>query len=273
MRGVVRGALLAGAGAAVATALTMAVVPMAGQTPATVTARTAEGRPNLNGVWQALNTANWDIQDHAASMGPAVFLGAAFSVPGGMGVVEGNEIPYQPWAAAKKQENARRWWELDPEVRCYRAGVPRANYQPYPFQITQTGSHVVLSYEFASASRIIYMTPVEDQIDSWFGTSNGRWEGDTLVVETTGFNGQTWFDRAGNFHSEALKTVERYTPLTPYHLTYEVTIEDPKVFTRPWTMRMPLYRRMEPNAQILEYKCVEFAEELIYGHLVKQPSQ
>ena len=99
------------------------------------------------------------------------------------------------------------------------------------------------------------------------GWSRGRWEGDTLVVDVTDFNDQTWFDRAGNFHSDALHVVERYTAVSPYHLMYEVTIEDPKVFTRPWKMRMPLYRRFENDKQILEYKCVEFVEEQMYGHL------
>jgi hypothetical protein len=246
-------------------------ISTAGQTQTTYKApRTADNKPDLNGVWQALNTANWDIQDHGARSGPVVALGAAFSVPAGQGVVEGNEIPYQPWAAKKKQENAANWLSLDPEIKCYMPGIPRATYMPYPFQIVQTPSSILMAYEFASASRIIRMnSKAESPAESWMGWSRGRWEGETLVVDVTSFNDQTWFDRAGNFHSEALHVIERYTRISPDALMYEVTIEDPKVFTRPWKMRMPLYRRLEGNVKVLEYKCVEFVEELLYGHLRK----
>ena len=234
--------------------------------------RTADGKPDLNGVWQALNTANWNIQDHAAEPGPVAALGAAFSIPGGQGVVEGNEIPYQPWAAKKKQENAENWLRLDPEIKCYMPGVPRAAYMPYPFQIIQTPENILMAYEFASASRIIRMnSQAKSPTDSWMGWSRGRWEGQTLVVDVTDLNDQTWFDRAGNFHSDALHVVERYTRISRDALMYEATIEDPKVFTRPWKISMPLYRRLEKNVKIVEYKCVEFAEELLYGHLRKQP--
>jgi hypothetical protein len=193
-------------------------------------------------------------------------------VPGGLGVVEGGELPYTPEARRQRDVNAANWMANDPEVKCYLPGVPRATYMPYPFQIVQsTGSHdILIAYEFASASRIIHMnTNEEAPIDSWMGWSNGRWEGDTLVVDVTGFVGKTWFDRAGNHHSNALHVVERYTPIGPDLIRYEATIEDPKVFTRPWKMSMPLYRRAEANARLMEYKCVEFAEELLYGHLNK----
>ena len=244
-----------------------------GQAPATYRApRTAYGKPDLNGVWQALNTANWNIQDHAAEAGPVTALGAAFSIPGGQGVVEGNEIPYQPWAAQKKQENAANWMKLDPEIKCYMPGVPRATYMPYPFQIIQTADNILIAYEFASTARTIRMnSQAKSPTDSWMGWSRGRWDGETLVVDVTDLNDQTWFDRAGNFHSDALHVVERYTRIRPDVLMYEATIEDPKVFTRPWKMSMPLYRRLEKNAKLVEYKCVEFAEELLYGHLRKQP--
>jgi hypothetical protein len=172
----------------------------------------------------------------------------------------------------KKKENAANWMKLDPELKCYMPGVPRATYMPYPFQIVQTPSQILVAYEFASAIRTIYLTDQEEApIDSWMGTSNGRWEGDTLVVDVTGLHPDTWFDRAGNFHSEALHVVERYTRSAPDLVMYEARIEDPNVFMRPWTIRMPLYRRVEPNAQLLEYKCVEFAEELMYGHLRREP--
>jgi hypothetical protein len=233
--------------------------------------RAADGHADLTGIWQAVNTANWDLQDHPARKGPVTVLGASFSIPAGVGVVEGNEIPYQPWAAEKKKQNAANWLTLDPEIKCYMPGVPRATYSPHPFQIVQSRDRILMAYEFASASRIVRMTKTEDApLDSWMGWSRGRWEGDTLVVDVTGLNDQTWFDRAGNFHSEALHVTERYTRIGPDHLSYEATIEDPKVFTRPWKISMPLYRRMEKSAQVLEYKCVEFVEELMYGHLQKK---
>jgi hypothetical protein len=236
--------------------------------------RTADGRPNLNGIWQALNTANWDIQTHAARSGQVVTLGAIGAVPPGLGVVEGDEIPYLPEAAAKKKENFANRLTADPEIKCYLPGVPRATYMPYPFQIVQTPKFILMAYEYAGATRTIYMDKVPPSpADSWMGDSAGHWEGDTLVVDVTSLNEETWFDRAGNFHSDALHVVERYTPLSPDALTYEATIEDPKVFSRPWKMSMPLYRRLEKNAQLLEFKCVEFVEELMYGHLRKQPSK
>jgi hypothetical protein len=236
--------------------------------------RTPDGKPNLNGIWQVLNTANWDIQGHAAAAGPTVPLGAIGAVPPGPGVVEGGAIPYLPEAAAKKKENFANRLRLDPEVFCYLPGVPRATYMPYPFQIVQSRSHIMISYEYASATRIINMeNPKKAPIDSWMGWSNGHWEGDTLVVDVTGLNDETWFDRAGNFHSDALHVVERYTPRSADTMRYEATIEDPKVFSRPWKMSMILYRHAEENAQLMEFKCVEFVEELMYGHLRKKPSQ
>jgi len=233
--------------------------------------RTPDGKPNLNGIWEALNTANWDIQDHAAKAGPVIALGAAFSQPAGLGIVEGNDLPYKPAMLAKKKANGENWLTEDPEVKCFMPGVPRATYQGYPFQIVQSPQDILMAYEFASASRIVRMnTKDESPTDSWMGWSRGSWQGDTLVIDVTGFNDQTWFDRAGNFHSDALHVVERYSLKDRDHLNYEATIEDPNVFTRPWKISMPLYRRVDKNAQLLEYKCVEFVEELMYGHLRKR---
>ena len=227
-----------------------------------------QGTPNLSGIWQAVNEANWDLLAHEARPGPPQF-GALFSEPAGLGVVEGNEIPYQAWAAEKKQENFAKRWELDPEAKCYMPGVPRAAYMPFPFQIIQGTSKIIVAYSFAGgASRVIHMDEVGGSpADTWMGWSRGRWEGDTLVVDVTSFVDQTWFDRARNFHSEALHVIERYTPVSPNVMQYEVTLEDPKVFTRPWKMSMPLYRRLDENAQLLEFKCVPFSEEMLYGHL------
>jgi hypothetical protein len=244
----------------------------AGQAPPYRAPRTADGKPDLNGIWQALNTADWDLQGHAAAKGPVPTLGAVFAVPPGLGVVEGEEIPYLPAAAAQRKENQANWVKLDPEVKCYLPGVPRATYLPYPFQIVQSAQNILIAYQYAGAVRMINMgVPTKAPGDSWMGWSNGRWEGETLVVDVTSLNDQTWFDRAGNFHSDALHVVERYTPRSADTLLYEAQIEDPKVFSRPWKIRMPLYRRVEADARLLEYKCVEFAEELLYGHLSKKP--
>jgi hypothetical protein len=234
--------------------------------PAYRAPRTPDGRPSLNGIWQAINTANWDIEAHSA--GPSVVrdLGAAYAVPAGLGVVEGGTLPYKPEALAKKRENFANRLKLDPEIKCYLPGVPRAIYQGFPFQIIQGQEHVMLVHEFAGAVRTVYMTnQIEAPADSWMGWSNGKWDGDSLVVDTRGF-----IDRAGNFHSDALHVVERFTPRSADTLMYEATIEDPNVFTRPWKMSMPLYRRVEPNAQLLEFRCVEFVEDLMYGHLRKK---
>jgi hypothetical protein len=248
--------------------------PLSSQTPPGYRApRASDGKPNLSGIWQTANAANWDIQDHAARPGPVMALGASFSVPGGLGVVDGNEIPYKPEALAKKKDNQQNWMKLDPEIKCYLPGVPRATYMPYPFQIVQSADAILVAYEFASASRIIRMnTNAKSPVPSWMGWSQGHWEGETLVVDVTGFNDKTWFDRAGNYHSRALHVVERYTATGPNTLRYDATIEDPNVFTRPWKISMPVYRRMEANAQLVEYKCVEFVEELLYGHLRKKPT-
>src|SRR5947207_6726664 len=264
-----RHAMIASSAAAI---VFSAVILSTAQAPAYRAPRTANGKPNLNGIWQALNTANWDLQGHAAAKGPLSSLGAVFTVPPGLGVVEGDEIPYSPPAAAKKKENQANWVKLDPEVKCYLPGVPRATYMPYPFEIVQSPQNILISYEYADAVRIINMgPPTKAPADSWMGWSNGHWEGDTLVVDVTSQNDQTWFDRAGNFHSDSLHVVERYTPRSADTLNYEATIEDPQVFSRPWKISMPLYRRVEKNAKLLEFKCVEFAEELLYGPLSKKP--
>jgi hypothetical protein len=243
--------------------------------------------PNLSGVWQALNEANWDLEAHTARAArtlhagvptgspvpnaPELALGATGGVPGSLGVVVGGTIPYKPEALGKKTENFEHSLARDPEVKCLLPGVPRATYLPYPFQITQSNTKVMMTYGFSNAGRTIHLDEVDDPgIESWMGHSVGRWEGDTLVVTVTGLNDQTWFDRAGNFHSANMKVTERYKPISPNHMLYEATIDDPAVFTQPWTIRMPLYKRLEDNAQVFEYRCVEMVEELIYGHLRKE---
>jgi hypothetical protein len=239
--------------------------------PTAAAPQTIDGKPNLTGLWQAIGTANWDIQDHSPRPGPFYQLGAVGAIPGGQGIVEGNEIPYKPEALAKKKDNLANWLTRDPEVKCYMPGIPRATYMPFPFQIVQSQNNIAMAYEYATANRVIYMNkPRAAQVDTWMGTSNGHWEGQTLVVEVTGQNDQTWFDRSGNFHSEDLKVTERYTLRNHDVIDYEATITDPKTFTRPWKIRLPLYRRLEQNAQIGEFKCVEYTEELLYGALRKK---
>ncbi len=272
--------------AAILAALMAAALPAFSQPQAYRAPRVAGGKPDLNGIWQVLNEANYDIEMHnaraALALRPGPYgpvpapqvlaLGAVGSVPPGVGVVEGGEIPYKPEALAQKKKNQANWVTSDPEIKCYLPGVPRATYMPYPFQIVQSPSSLVIVYEYAGAVRNIFLKdPGPPPVDSWMGQSVGHWEGDTLVVDVKGFNDQTWFDRAGNFHSDALHVVERYTRTGPDVISYEATVEDPNVFTRPWKMSMPLYRRLEKNAQILDFKCPEFVEELLYGEWRKKP--
>lgn len=276
------GLLAAAAGAALA----VSALPVAGQAPRPALPRTADGKPNLNGLWQALNTANWDIEAHdarpalAMRPGPVVpvpakevlAFGAVGAVPSGVGVVEGGDIPYLPEARKKKEENQANWLTRDPEIKCYLPGVPRATYMPFPFQIAQSQSAFFIAYEYAGAVRNVYLKdPGPAQTDSWMGQSVGHWEGDTFVVEAAGFNDSSWFDRSGNHHSEALKVTERYTMIDKDHIRYEARIEDPKTFSRPWTIAMPLYRHVNDNARLGQFKCVPFVEELMYGHLRKTP--
>lgn len=253
--------------------------------------RTADGRPDFSGIWQANNEAHWDLQAHEARPGivtqegvypyeyarvpaaPVLALGAAGGVPGSIGVVDGDgEIPYKPETAVIKQANFDNWVDRDPELKCYLPGVPRAMYMPYPFSVTQGARQIQMGFTFSNAARVIHMDPETTGPPdfTYMGFSIGRWEDDSLIVDTNMFNGRNWFDRAGNYHSEQLQLTEKLTLQTPNVIHYEVTIDDPEVFTRPWTISMPLYRRMEPNAQLLDYRCIEFAEEFMYGGLRRE---
>ena len=218
--------------------------------------RTPDRKPDLNGMWQAFGSAHWNVEAHSASEG----------VPAGFSVVEGGTIPYQPWALAKRNENFKNRLMADPLRKCYLPGVPRATYLPFPFEITQTPSHVLIAYEFAHAARTILIDgpPHLEELDFWMGDARGKWEGDTLVVDTVSLGDKTWFDEAGNFHSDALKVVERFTPIDAAHLNYEATIDDAKVFTRPWKMSMVLYRRVEKNLELLDYECAEHVYEKLF---------
>jgi len=278
---------------AVTTAAVMAgLISLVTETAAPVSAAGQEtlprlaGKPDFNGLWEANNTANWDLQTHQARpmvaqpgltpgsevlAAPVVALGSIGWVPGGLGVVEGEEIPYQPWAAARKKENLEHWLDRDPEIKCFQPGVPRAMYMPYPFQIIQSATKVQMVFEFADAQRTIHLNKMDEYPNVlYMGYSVGHWDGDTLVVDVSDFTDATWFDRSGKFHSDALHVTERYTPMGHDAIRYEATIEDPKVFTRPWKISMPLYRRLEANAQLTDFRCVEMVEETMYGHLRKE---
>ena len=228
--------------------------------------------PDLSGIWQTMNTASWNLEGHTASKMPVTnILGALGGIPAGMSVVEGGEIPYLPEALEKRDQNRSDWTNLDPVAKCYIPGVPRATYMPWPFQILQTETEIFVAYEFGSNSRTIFMDRpgTEAPLPSWMGYSLGHWEGETLVVNVTKQVPDTWLDASGNYHGPNLVVEERYTLIDENHMQYEATIDDPDVFSRPWKIKIPLYRRMEDEARLLEYKCVEFGEDLLYDHLRK----
>ena len=280
---------------AVAAAALLAVCPAVGPAqaqspPAAAAWKPPRGpdrvHPDLNGVWQVLNTANYDVEPHGAAAamafrpGPVipvpaaqvVALGAVGAVPPGPGVVVGGAIPYKPEAKAQRDENRARWLERDPEIKCYLPGVPRATYMPYPLRILQSDHAMVIAYEYASAVRtLLFKDPGPAPVDSWMGQSVAHWEGDTLVVKVTGLNDQSWLDRAGNFHSDQMTVVERYTLTSPMTIRYEAEITDPEVYVRPWKMEMTLYKAVGPDVTFGQFKCVEFVSELMYGDLRKQP--
>ena len=272
---------------AVACVSTVGISQVVAQDPDFEPPRLSNGTPDFNGIWQALNAAYYDVEPHIARSAmqlregphgplpdvPVLRLGAVGAVPGSMGVIKGGgRIPYTLEARARKQENQANWVERDPEIKCYMPGVPRATYMPFPFQVFQNESSVFMAYEFAGAVRDIYLHDVgPTETDSWMGQSVGHWEGDTLVVEVTGQSDQTWFDRSGSHHTNQLRVVERYTMMSANHLQYEATMEDPAVFTEPWTISMPLYRRVEDGARLMDFKCVDFVEELLFGEFRRHP--
>lgn len=253
---------------------TVALVLVAGaaaaQPPVDRPARIA-GRPDFNGIWQALNTANWNLESHSAEALDAFWrLGAIAAIPAGQSVVRGGTIPYRPEALAIRDSNRASWPTADPEAKCYMLGVPRVTYHDLPFQIFQGDGDLLFVYPFAAAHRVIHMTDRSElPVDSWMGKSDGVWDGDVLVVTTKWQNGQSWLDRAGNHASNRLTVVERFTLLGPNHVWYEATLDDPQTYIRPWTIEMALYRQIEPQAQLLEHKCVPFADRLLYQDLVR----
>ena len=217
-----------------------------------------------------MNTASWNLEGHTASKMPVTtILGALGGIPAGMSVVDGGTVPYLPDALEQRDSNRADWTNLDPVAKCYIPGIPRSTYMPWPFQILQTDSEIFIAYEFGSNSRSIFMDRPGTQapLPSWMGYSLGRWEGDTLVVDVTSQVPDTWLDASGNYHGPNLTVEERYTLIDDNHIQYEATIDDPDVYSRPWKISMPLYRRIEEGARLLEYKCVEFGEDLVYDHL------
>jgi hypothetical protein len=255
-------------------------------------ARTPDGQPDLSGIWQSLNTANWDIEEHGAAPAPhAELVGAYLAQPAGAAVVEGGTVPYRPEALAKRNRyRAERLHPdplllengtedlADPEAKCFQGGIPRVTYMPYPFQIIQTRDTVLMAYEYSgSSARVVQLGSDLEKTraalvntDSWMGQSVGHYEGDALVVDVRWFSHEIWLDRSGNFYSEGAHVVERYTPLSPYHLRYEAMIDDPKIFTRPWKMSMILYKHVEADTQLPEFQCIPFAEDFVYRKLYKK---
>ena len=238
--------------------------------PAYTPARTSDGQPDLQGVWRVWNLAKFDLEDHGAKPGVPAGRGFVVDPPDG-------KIPYQPWALEQRQQNyegtraADPYENTDPLAKCYMPGIPRLTYLGWPFQIVQTAEVVQFSYEWSHKKRLVPVTDVgprpdpEDGLNTnWNGMPRGRFEGNSLVVDLTNFNSYTWFDMAGNFHSDALQVVERYTPVGPDTLQYEVTLEDPQVFTRPWTIRMLIQRQTDIG--ILDYECTAMLDELGIHH-------
>ena len=278
--------------AAVAALMTMTAPAVYAQSaaPAAPGPARIDGKPNLNGIWQTMSRANWNLEPHSAQSGPAGpagerLMGTYSAMPAGLGVVEGGQLPYKPEAMEQLNKNKANLIKHDPEAACYLPGVPRATYiNNMPFQIIQGGNDdILMVYEYANANRVIEMRDVEiPPIDTWMGTSYGRWEGDTLVVTTLAqspgeykapagemFEGVTWLDRSGNYITNHATVTERFTPMGPNHINYEVEVEDPDVYSRSWKMSMPLYRNVAPNAQLLEFRCVPFSEMLLYGDLLE----
>ncbi len=241
------------------------------------------GKPNLNGIWQVINEANYNLEPHDSGESPsgARQVGALGAIHGGLGVVEGGVIPYKAEALAKRNEYRSTAPRYDPEAACYLPGIPRATYMSFPFQIVQGNGNVLMVYEYANANRMIYMGEVgTPSIDTWMGTSYGEWDGDTLKVTTLSqspgeykapegemIQNHTWLDRSGNYIGPHTTVVERFTPKGKDHIAYEATIDDPDLYTKPWKISMTLYRRMEANAELMDFRCVPYAEEFLYGDL------
>ena len=254
------------------TVAVVCAVSGAGAQPQLTRQARISGKPNLNGIWQALNTAHWNLEAHSAEgLSGFGLLGAIAAIPAGRSVVRGGTIPYLPAALAKRNANRAQWPAADPEAKCYMLGVPRVTYHHLPFQIFQSEGDLLMVYPFAAANRIIHFTDHSElPVDAWMGKSTGKWEADVLVVTTKWQNGESWLDRAGNHASNQLTVTERFTLLGPNHISYEATLDDPQTYARPWTIEMPLYRLVDQQDQLLEHKCVAFADRLLYQDLLQK---
>ncbi len=234
---------------------------------------TLGGHPNLNGVWQVLETANWDLRPHDAANSPAApeKVGAWGAIQPGLGVLVGDtDLPYKAEAKEQYVKNHRAGAAADPEAACYLPGIPRASYMDHPFQIVQAADgDMLIAYQYAAANRLVKMKKVEvPPIDTLMGTSYGSWDGKTLKIVTLSQNGMSWLDRAGDYLSPDATVTERFTPKDHDHILYTVKIEDPSLYSKPWTISMVLYRNVDPKAQLLDFRCVPFADLLIYGDLL-----
>jgi len=236
--------------------LTLAPICGFGQAKAYVPPRTSDGLPDLEGIWQPrANGAMYSVLPHPGGF----FLGTESKE----GVVEGGALPYQPWAAAQVKELTQHM-EFDPTGHCHYEGIPHAMY--FSFQLVETPKFIAVMHENMHAWRIVYMDGSHPKdYWAWMGDSRGHWEGSTLVVDVANNNDKSVFDMAGHFHSDALHVVERFIPVDRDTIRYEATIDDSKVFTRPWKMAFNL-KRAPKDYMFLESGC--FEDERDQEHLV-----
>ena len=246
---------------ACAAAAWLAAAPSTAQTPSAErpAPRTADGKPDLTGIWVATG-AILLFEGEEAFRAARAADAAAGRPPGN----SGEPPPFKPEAEAQRQRFLERRGIDDPMARCLLTGVPRINFRPLPFEMVQLPDRVIMLYEIHHAFRIIPTygrPPPEDAEPSYLGESVGRWEGDTLVVDVTSFNDKTWLTGVGTIHTEDLRVTERYTRDSHDTIRYEVTMEDPNVLTRPWTLRETF--RLRPNERLREYECIESNEDLL----------
>jgi hypothetical protein len=243
-----------------ATALLSLVVsaPLLSQAAPELIPRLPSGKPDFSGIWQTTSAADYDLEPHSARQ----------DAPPSVGIVEGGEIPYLPAALEKKKKNFAARSTNDPRLKCWTLGTPRGIYYPEPFQIFQRDRDLTVVFQFGQSVRTIHTNdtrhPIEADNEFYLGDSRGHWDGNTLVVDVTDFGEDTWLDRAGNFHSSKLHVVERWTFLDANTVEYKATLEDPNVFSRPWTLSVILHRHREKNFQLIENYCFTLDYDKFY---------
>ena len=222
--------------------------------------RTADGKPDMTGYWAArFNQAIFDVEDHPQPQP---------GIPRGKGAIvdpSDGRIPYKPEAAAKAHDLAQNHMYEEPEAHCWESGVPHSAYQQFGFQIVEPAGYLLINFEYAHSYRIIptdNRPHIAPSVKLFMGDSVGHWEGDTLVIDTTNQNGKTWFDMAGNFTTPNIHVVERITPVDANTISYEATIEDPTIYTRPWKIAGTWGRRLEKDYEQLEFACIEGNDDL-----------